>query len=207
MRRFLAAGIVILTLGGCASSMNTYSREDTGRIIETTPGTVLSSRPVSISGSRSGAGAVAGGVTGGVIGATSIGGNSGALAGVLLGLAGALVGSVAEEAITSGSGHEYTIQTDDGRVVTVVQRQEGEQPPLPAGTPVRVQWGTDYSRVIPAPGATPAAGSAPPPGGARPADDGWINPDATTGATPAPTTGRTPAATGTSGQPPSDIRY
>ncbi len=207
MRRFLAVGIVILTLGGCASSMNTYSREDTGRIIETTPGTVVSSRQVNISGSRSGAGAVAGGVTGGVIGATSFSGNGGALAGVLLGLAGALVGSVAEEAISSGTGHEYTIQTDDGRVVTVVQRQEGDQPPIPAGTPVRVQWGSDYSRVIPAGGATPATGTAPSSGGSAPAGEEWINPDETTGASPGRTGSTSPPVTGSASPPSSTIRY
>ena len=187
MRRLLAAGVVVLTLAGCASSMDTYSRQDVGRVIETTPGTVVSSRPVNITGKRSGLGAAAGGATGGVIGATSFGGSGGAVAGVLLGIAGAVAGTLAEEAITSDEGYEYTIQTDDGRVVTVVQRAEGETPPIGAGTPVRVQWGADYARVI------PIAGTTPPPAGTAPGEDDWINPDdlepgapATTGVSPPP---------------------
>lgn len=218
MGRLLAVCVVVLALGGCAaSSSDTYSRQDLGRVIETTPGTVVSSRPVDISGTRSGRGSLAGGATGAVIGATTFSGGGGAVAGVLLGIAGAVVGSLAEELITAESGTEYTIQTEDGRVVTIVQRSEVDRPPISDGTPVRVQWGADYARVIPdarmapppssggtvpggtVPGGTMPGGTisgVPQPGGSGgtatgappPTGDEWINPDAVPEGAGAPST-------------------
>lgn len=192
MRRIALAGALAIALGGCASnSADTYSSSEVGRVIETASGTVISSREVNISGSRSGMGAAAGGATGAVVGATSFSGGGGAVAGVLMGIAGAVIGGLAEEMLTSRSGVEYTIETNDGRVVSVVQNAGDDEAPLPAGTPVRVQWGTDYARVTPDVTAAPAGRPAPPPaaetGGGAPAETGggipaepaddWVNPD------------------------------
>ena len=55
---------------------------------------------------------------------------------------------------------------DDGRVVTLVQNRDGQEQPIENGQRVLVQYGADYSRVVPAP---PAAGGGSP--------GGWQNPD------------------------------
>lgn len=215
MREFACAGVLLLLLGGCASSSyNIYSRDDVGRVIETTSGTVVSARPVNIKGERTGLGVAAGGATGAVIGTTAFSGSGGTIAGVLMGLAGAVAGALAEEMLTSGSGVEYTIQTDDGRVVTVVQNDGGSEEPIVSGTPVLVQWGADYARVIPenvtpptgmtggpdGPDATgaPGMGGAPMEAPARSTDD-WVNPDLAP--SPGQVSGTSPADATTSATP------
>ena len=40
------------------------------------------------------------------------------------------------------------IRTSDGRAVTLVQNREDEEPPIPDGSQVLVQYGGDYTRVI-----------------------------------------------------------
>lgn len=197
MRQFVkaigAAGLAAMLLAGCGSSnRNTYSSADVGKVIETTPGRVVAAREVKISGERSGLGTIGGGVAGIAIGSSvgrKSGSTTGAVVGTAAGLLGALVGTLAEEMLSSRSGIEYTVQTGDGRMITVVQNRESGEVVLPPGSPVMVQWGGGYSRVLPdqsfgaaaaygSPPAAPAAGGgtaagglAAPPAGA-PAGEG-----------------------------------
>ncbi|MEM9043751.1 MAG: glycine zipper 2TM domain-containing protein [Pseudomonadota bacterium] len=136
-----------LVLSGCAvSDSNTYSREDVGRIIETSEGRVLSWRPVTVESENSPLGTAAGGAAGGVIGNT-IGAGSGntvaTVAGVLIG---AGIGYLTERELRSNEGLEYIVEMEDGRTVTIVQNGEVETA-IPAGSRVLIQFGYDYTRV------------------------------------------------------------
>ncbi len=195
IRPIAAAALIAVALAGCANpSATTYTRQDVGRVMESTPGTVVKARTVEIAGESSGLGAAATGIAAGTIGASTIGSGSGSVvAGALLGLVGVVVGTIAEEMLTSRTGVEYTVETADGRMLTVIQNAEDGEP-LPPGTPVQVQFGGQYTRVIPdapaagpvttAPEAPPPAAAAPAPGErapgtGAPASGGrdWVNPD------------------------------
>jgi hypothetical protein len=64
---------------------------------------------------------------------------------------------------------------DDGRTITLIQNREAEEQPLPDGTPVLVQIGSRYSRVLERPEID---------GGGAAGD--WVNPDAGAAGEPTP---------------------
>ncbi|MDX1540395.1 MAG: hypothetical protein R3349_03220 [Geminicoccaceae bacterium] len=158
-----------LVLGACTtSSTSTYSARDIGVPIETSQATVVASRVVEVKGEPGAVGPLAGGAAGATVAGVSIGSGSGStIAAVLGGLLGAGAGYLVEQRASSGEGIEYVLETDDGRTITLVQNREAEEEPLADGTPVLVQVGSRYSRVLPHPSADADA-----PAG------GWINPDA-----------------------------
>jgi outer membrane lipoprotein SlyB len=158
-----------LVLAACTtSSSNTYSARDIGVPIETTQATVVASRMVEVKGEPGAIGPLAGGAAGATVAGVSIGSGSGStIAAVLGGLLGAGAGYLAERQISSGEGIEYVLETEDGRTITLVQNREPEEQPLAEGTPVLIQVGSRYSRILPHPSADADA-----PAG------GWINPDA-----------------------------
>jgi outer membrane lipoprotein SlyB len=149
MLRLAATGFV-LALAACTSSTNsTYSSQDVGVPIETSTATVVSSRVVDIKGEFSAVGPAVGGIAGAATGGVTIGSGSGStLAAVLGGLLGAGAGYLAEQRFKSREGIEYVLQMDDGRTITMVENREAEEQPLPDGTPVLVQIGSHYSRVL-----------------------------------------------------------
>ena len=155
----LCAGLLLPT--ACASpSSNTYSVADVGRTIETAPATVVSSRVVQIKGESTGYGSLAGAAGGATIAGSTIGSGSGStIAAILGGIIGLGAGYLAEERLREDEGSEYVLQMEDGRLVTVVQNREEAEEPVPDGTPVLVQQGGLYSRVI----ARPEMGGTPPP--------------------------------------------
>ena len=160
-RRTGFALIVVFVLAGCANPTSSrYSVQDVGRVIETSQGTVVSSRIVDVrGGENSGAGAFAGGVAGATIGGVAIGsGNGSVLAAVIGGLIGAGAGYLAEDSVRSREGVEYVIRTDDGRIVTLVQNRERNEEPLPGDSRVLLQYGADYTRVVALPSELRPAG-------------------------------------------------
>ena len=158
--------VVPLLLVACASpSSTTYNSSDVGAPIETTEGTVVSSRVVDVSGDVTPVGPVAGGVAGGSTAGIAGGGNAVALLGALIG---AGVGYLAEREARSGEGIEYIVEMADGRTVTLVQNREDDEQPLPDGTPVLVQLNSRYSRIIEHPRAE---------GGTRGSGADWVDPD------------------------------
>jgi outer membrane lipoprotein SlyB len=174
-RKVAVAAVLALLAAGCANpSSSRYNTSDVGQIIETSEGTVLSSRIVDIEGGdNAGYGAVAGGAAGGTAGYVSMGNSSATgLVAVLGAIIGAGVGYLAEDSVRSREGIEYLVRLDDGRVVTLVQNREGEEVPMQNGTPVLVQYGNDYTRVV----EKPAVLDGMPPGGAAPTGK-WQNPD------------------------------
>lgn len=158
-----------LVLGACTtSSTSSYSARDIGVPIETSQATVVASRVVEVRGEPGAIGPLAGGAAGATVAGVSVGSGSGStIAAVLGGLLGAGAGYLAERQVASGEGIEYVLETDDGRTITLVQNREPEEQPLADGTPVLVQVGSRYSRVLPHPSADADA----------PAGD-WVNPDA-----------------------------
>ena len=114
-------------------------------------------------------GTAGGAAVGGVIGSTVASGTEGTLATVAGALIGAGVGYLAEQELRGGQGVEYIVEMDDGRAVTIVQNLSSTDAPIPDGTPVMVQYGGDYTRIVPMSGRAPV--------GRRSGSDEWINPD------------------------------
>ncbi|MDX5364025.1 MAG: glycine zipper 2TM domain-containing protein [Pseudazoarcus pumilus] len=124
----IALALVALLLGGCASGLggNTYERGEARRAMEVEMGTVESVRAVRLEGTKSPVGTIAGGAVGGIAG-SSIGGGSGRNIAMVLGaVAGGLAGSAIEEGATRSNGVEVTVQLDSGRLIAVVQEDQGE---------------------------------------------------------------------------------
>jgi outer membrane lipoprotein SlyB len=187
MRLISLCFAAIIALSACTNSTSsTYSGRDVGQVIETTEGTVVSSRIVEVrGGENNNTGALAGAAVGATTGAVIAKGQSASIAaGVIGGLIGAGAGYLIEESARSREGIEYVVQMDDGRVVTIVQNRDTEELPLQDGERVLVQYGSDYTRVIPSPVDTVGGGG----GGAGGAGSGtagqggapgssWANPD------------------------------
>ena len=177
IRKTSIAAILALFAAGCADpSSSRYTASDVGQIIETSEGTVVSSRVVDIKGGENSSyGAAAGGATGGTAGDFSTGGSG--LVTILGAIIGAGVGYLAEDAARSREGYEYMVQMDDGRIVTLVQNREGEEPPIQNGTPVFVQYGSEYTRIVAKPDVLDGSS----PGSPGPSNT-WQNPDKPSGA-------------------------
>ncbi|HYN38361.1 MAG TPA: hypothetical protein VES39_03825 [Rhodospirillales bacterium] len=192
MVRTTALLLSALLLFGCSSPSSTrYSSADVGRSIETSPGSVVSSRIVRVGGDRSAVGPIAGGALGGAGAGWGFQSGWAAIIGAVIG-AGA--GYLAQDAASGGEGIEYLVQMDDGRTITLVQNRESGEMPIGSGTPVLVQLGGTYSRVVVDPrggSRTPAAGS----GGSWADPDKLGAPGAAPSSPPGPPTA--PAASGT----------
>ncbi|HEX6102787.1 MAG TPA: hypothetical protein VF031_07050 [Alphaproteobacteria bacterium] len=152
----LAAALLMLTAACSRQTGSTYSSDEVGRVIDTSRATVLSSRVVEISGEgeQSGYGPLVGAAAGASGGYLVGGGDAGQVIGsVLGGLVGAGLGWAAEQYVDSREGIEYVLRLESGKDVTLIQNREGDETPLAAGTPVLIQRGGSYARVI----ADPAA--------------------------------------------------
>jgi outer membrane lipoprotein SlyB len=173
-----------LALAGCAHpSSSTYDSGDVGRTIETAQGSVVSSRPVRISGDANAVGPVAGGALGAAGSALAFQGSG--LVAVIGGVLGAGVGYLTQKQLNNRDGIEYVLQMDDGRTVTLVQNRNSDEPPLADGTPVLVQMSGQYTRVIADPRAERVGGA------------DWVDPDTR----PAAAGAAAGAAIGSAGDP------
>lgn len=156
MRRAFSLTVVLgtsLLLSACAHNVspNSYSVGSVGHVNRTVAATVVSARPVAITGT-----AALGGTTGAAAGAvagSSIGGST--RANVLGAIGGAIVGGLAGAAIESNAtkqtGIEYVVQTENDNLMTLVQ---GSDPPFAVGQRVLVLYGSP-SRIIPDPRPQP----------------------------------------------------
>jgi outer membrane lipoprotein SlyB len=178
MYRMVCCVVLMLAVAACSHpSSTTYGEAEVGQTIETTSASVVSSRIVEVSGEPGFIGPGAGAAVGAVGGATAVRGPAQLLVGVVGGLVGAGAGYMAEKGLKDREGIEYVLEMDDGRLVTLVQNREEDEPPLPDGARVLVQINGQYTRVIANPAVDYDAG-----GG------GWVDPDRV-GAAPAPGTG------------------
>ena len=113
-------------------------------------GTLISSRPVEITGKNTGIGATAG-AAGGAIAGAGIGNGRGELGAMLVGaLVAGIAGHMAEQAISDHQGIEYVVTLESGRTVTITQNIESDEKPLRKGQRVMVQLSGSYARVLPA---------------------------------------------------------
>jgi outer membrane lipoprotein SlyB len=176
MRSVLLVPALVLALGGCVSpSKNTYNAADVGRMIETTEGRVVSSRIVRVNEDPKGYGTAAGAAIGATGAGLTVGSGSGSLVAALIGgIVGAGAGYLTEQQMRGRDGIEYMVRTADGRTRTLVQNREGSEEPIPAGTPVLIQYGGNYTRIVEKP---------------RGAEDSWQDPDAGGGAGAAASSG------------------
>jgi outer membrane lipoprotein SlyB len=141
---------------------------------------VVSSRVVEIKGESTGYGSLAGAAGGATVAGATIGSGSGStIAAILGGIIGLGAGYLAEERLRDDEGIEYVLQMEDGRLVTLVQNRADDEEPLPDGTPVLVQQGGMYSRVIQRPEMDATT-----PGGGGGGGGGWVDPDARGGGAP-----------------------
>ena len=164
MRAVALLLVAALVLAGCAHpSGTTYEAGDVGRTIETTQGSVVSSRTVKIAGESNAVGPVAGGALGAAGSALAFQGSG--LVAVIGGVLGAGIGYLTQQQLNNREGIEYVLQMDDGRTVTLVQNRASDEAPLPDGTPVLVQVSGQYTRVIADPRAERVGGA------------DWVNPD------------------------------
>ena len=158
-------------LSGCAEQIgpDAYAPYEAGVAAHVEEGSIVGSRPVSMSSPPTGAGAVIGGVTGAVVGG-SIGEHRDRGAGSLVGaLAGALVGTAIERDQAHQTGFAYTVRLrNTGELIEVAQ---ADLNPIPNGVAVSVSYGARV-RITPlapppvleaAPSPGPSAAIPPPP--------------------------------------------
>jgi outer membrane lipoprotein SlyB len=171
LKRTILFLLSMSVLAACSTpSSSRYNASDVGRTIETSPGSVISSRIVRVSGDDSNVGPIAGGALGGA--GAGWGFQSG-WAAVIGAVVGAGAGYLAQDAASGREGIEYLVHMDDGRTVTLVQNRADEEIPLPDGTPVLVQLGGKYSRVVADPRGTSRSATI---GSGRTGGE-WVDPD------------------------------
>jgi outer membrane lipoprotein SlyB len=182
----------MVSVAACSHpSSTTYGDSEVGQTIETSQGSVVSSRIVEVAGEPGFVGAGAGAAVGAAGGGLAVNGPASLLVAIVGGLVGAGIGYMAEKRVNDRDGIEYLLQMDDGRLVTLVQnREEGEQP-LPDGTPVLVQLNGQYTRVMAHPSAVD-----------RNTGSGWVDPDATDPPAAAPPAATPPGTAPPAGAPP-----
>jgi outer membrane lipoprotein SlyB len=152
MRHFLTLIIIAFSfsLAACAPdlSSSTYSGGQVGVANQTTTGTIVGKRLVTINASREGINTgTAVGAVGGAVAGSFIGG--GTRENILGGLGGAVVGGVLGNAIdkkvNTKQGFEYMIRINKGHTIAVTQTADNN---LAIGTPVMVVYGNPV-RVVP----------------------------------------------------------
>jgi len=136
-----------LLLGGCAGGLGSrdYERAEVRRVYEVKMGVVEQVRSVRLEGTKSGVGTVAGGAVGGIAGSGVGGGRGSAIGAVIGAVAGGMAGAAVEEAATRQEGVEITVRLDSGRVIAVVQADEGEA--FRVGDRVRILESGSQARV------------------------------------------------------------
>lgn len=142
------AGLAAVSLAACATEYGptTYGRYEQGAYARTETGTVVGWRPVTFEQGDLRGGTAAGAAVGAVGGAALGGDTEGQIAGGVLGaIAGALVGREIQRSAYSGQGVAYTVELDNGELITVAQ---AGQATIPVNTRVFVEYG-DRVRVYP----------------------------------------------------------
>ncbi len=154
MKKTMCAALsAALFLSACASrdSQNTYSGKNVGVASNIEMGKVLKVRKIKIQRENTGGGATAGAL-GGAAAGVNFGDGKGALA-ALIGsvLVGAVAGGIAEDALNSDEGVEYTVKKDNKKIITVAQNIEKDDVPIGKGQRVMIQVdGGGYQRILPA---------------------------------------------------------
>jgi len=136
-RMILFLTLLVLTVGGCASSMSpdSYSRSQARQVQTVEEGEVIYVREVMIEGTKSGFGTIAGAALGYSLGRTIGGGSGTKIAKTAGAVGGAMAGSAIEEKATQQKALEITVKLDNGEVIAIVQAADV---PFDEGDSVRV---------------------------------------------------------------------
>jgi len=125
---FSSVFITALVLSsGCARqiSSNVYSGASVGEVSTSSPGVVISARPVTVEDKEyleeNGLGIVGGGVGGALAGSQIGKGRGNTLATIGGGVAGAVAGAYAEKALKTQNAMEYIVSLESGEAKSVVQ--------------------------------------------------------------------------------------
>ncbi len=161
MKKYILTSLMVavaLTAGtGCQRRIggNQYNAGHVGSVSNTYQGTVLSHRIVEVNeqdkAGDSGKGAAVGALGGGLLG-SAFGKGHGTLVGIGAGaLLGGIGGALAEDAMGKQEASEYVVRLTNGRIITLVQRDEQ---PMPIGQKVLVLVPSDSrtferARIIP----------------------------------------------------------
>lgn len=151
MKKTLAACLALTLLTGCQHpGQNRYGYQDVGKATHVAFGTVVSFRPVAITGKNTGTGALAG-AAGGALGGSYIGNGGGSIGGMIAGaLVAGIAGHMAEQALQNYDGVEFVVTLENGETMTIVQTAEPESAAIKEGDRVMVQTSGEYQRVLPA---------------------------------------------------------
>lgn len=146
MRSMLAVCLCVL-LSGCAnSSLETIRQADASQAYKVKFGTVIDQHRVNIRSPVQPA--LAAGVLAGSVAGAVAGGNSGTW--LVSAAAGGLAGLGLQHVMETDNGTEYTISFTDGTTQLIAQLQGKDDPVLPNGSAVMVQFGAQINRVLPA---------------------------------------------------------
>ena len=135
-----------LLASACTTNINpdTYSVGSTQTVQRSVPGVIVGARPVNVQGTNQTGtliGAAAGGVAGSAIGGGTRANILGAIGGAVLG---GIAGSAIEKGVTNQTGIEYSVRTNNGETVTLVQ---GTSPTFAVGQKVLIVYGKQ-ARII-----------------------------------------------------------
>jgi len=153
---------LVLLVSGCAKriSQNHYSEDAAGEVSQSYRGVIISARKVEVGKEKLGdntMGLAAGGIGGALLG-SQIG--SGTKAGIVGAVAGGLIAATAgaflEDALTSQSAMDYSVQLDNGQVMSVVQ---GDDEVYAVGQRVLLIKSAKRSRIIADRSPAPAKGT------------------------------------------------
>ena len=150
MKKYALALILplMMTTTACTDNIGAdyYNTSAAGQVSQAVRGTVVAVRPVVVSDGDGQfgklAGAAAGGVAGSMIGGSDAVHILGAIGGAVIG---GIAGDAAQEGLSRQQGYEYTIQLDNGNLVSLVQ---GKDVVLNVGQKCLVLYG-NRSRVVP----------------------------------------------------------
>ena len=152
VKKFVTFLTAVLLLAACAKQpgQHQYGHGEVGKSTLVEFATIVNVREVGITGKNSGGGALVGAGVGAGAGSYAGGGSGSAWATAGGALAGAIIGAAAEQEAADRKGTEYTLVTDKGKPMTVVQNVNPEDQILRKGDRVMVQTSGSYQRVLPA---------------------------------------------------------
>jgi outer membrane lipoprotein SlyB len=142
------SALAALAVSACATPYGptNYGTYEQGALAMTETGTVVGARPVTFNEGNLQGGTAAGAIAGGAAGVALGGDTEGRILGGAIGaVAGALIGREVQRAAYTGQGVAYTVELDNGDLVTVAQ---GGSMAIPVGTRVFVEMGQN-ARVYP----------------------------------------------------------
>lgn len=148
MKYFILIATSFLLTACATPSQNVYDFKEAGQSTIVQFGTVLKVRDIEIKGENSGVGALAGGVAGAGAGSAVGNGDGQAIAVVGGAIIGAVAGGFAEQAIQDKRGVEYTIVTENKKIITIPQYIKKDEPIFKKGSTVMVQTSGSYQRVL-----------------------------------------------------------